>query len=92
MLGITPKIFLHKFAANHKDNTITLKKTAETNITKAGFNCNVENSVAYSPFTYFITATVYRPIINGSSPISFFRNSFFTNHHFYCELRGPPFC
>lgn len=92
VLGITPKIFLHNIAANHLDTSLSKKKCSATTISKATFNCNVENSVAHSPYIYFIAAACFTPILNGIEPTAIYKKSFFSRCHFYCELRGPPFC
>jgi len=51
--AITPKRLLHNLVANHKDTTTYSKLTdGKTELSKSGFNCQVDNLVATSPFTY----------------------------------------
>ena len=92
MLGITPTVFLHRIAANHIDSVDILKKGCCNHISKATIHCSLENSAAYSPFIFSIAAPSVLPILNCIIPIPLYKNNFYSIHHFYCELRGPPSC
>ena len=91
-LSITPIIFIHSLVANHKDVYIGLKKDGDQKISKATFNCNIENCVAYSPFIPAIGIPKYAAVKHFISLDIFYKNNFYSRHHFFCELRGPPFC
>ena len=91
-LSITPVFFLHTLVANHKDGYVGLKKDNTQKISKSTLNCNVENCVAHSPFVPTIDVTkneIAKHFINLNI---FYKNDFYSRHHFFCELRGPPFC
>lgn len=92
MLGITPTIFLHRLAANHRDAAFTDKNKQGPHISKVSFHCNLESSVAHSPFIFIIAAPVYITVLSVAPHITIYKNNFFSRHHFYCELRGPPSC
>jgi hypothetical protein len=51
LFGITPKKLLHTIVANHTDSVPYKTDAAKpTQVSTAGFNCQVENLVAESPF------------------------------------------
>ena len=91
-LSITPIFFLHALVANHKDGYVGFKKDNVQKIGKATFNCNIENCVAQSPFIPIIEVTKYESAKKIISLNEFYKNGFYSRHHFFCELRGPPFC
>ena len=91
-LSITPKIFLHALVANHKDGNVGLKKDNTQKISKSTLNCNVENCVAYSPFIPATSVPKYEAVKHCISLDIFYKNDFFSRHHFFCDFRGPPFC
>lgn len=91
-LSITPVIFLHSLAANHKDVPVGFKKDNTQKISRATFNCNIENCVAQSPFIPAIEVPKYTVVNHFISLTSFYKNDFYSRHHFFCELRGPPTC
>ena len=92
MLGITPTIFLHRIAANHTDAVDVLKKGYGNHFSKANFHCNLDNSVAQSPYIFFINAPAKQLVLICANPIALYKNNIYLSHNFYCELRGPPYC
>jgi len=88
--AITPKRFLHNLVANHNDTTYRKLTTGKTELSKAGFNCQVDNLVATSPFTN----TNEKPEIEH--PVFLFSYvqdviaSYLPSSHISVSLRGPP--
>jgi hypothetical protein len=89
-LSNTPKILIHDLIAKHRDYLSWNHDIKGPQVNKAGFNCHFENFVAESPFIYVCTAI--ENIIPSHFAIarSNLAKSFFSQHHFFCELRGPP--
>jgi hypothetical protein len=90
-LGVTPKLFLHKLAANHKDGIGRLSQQKDrVTIQKAFFSCDCNDIVAESPFlddhsAVFVPAPpVYRQEATLLIPLLHATGLFFF------ELRGPP--
>ncbi|MFL5788708.1 MAG: hypothetical protein ACJ748_11690 [Flavisolibacter sp.] len=89
-LGLTPKILLHNFLADHKDSCFDNHSLKGDQVTKEGYNCSFENLVAESPF---ISEDL---IIETSQPeantrhISFTLTDYLLHLSHYAELRGPP--
>jgi len=88
-LGITPKVFLHKLIAGHKDLAYTCHGTTDQ-FTKAGFRCNCDNQVVQVPYIHQIVAILL------VVPICFPTDQITADHSFPCSphlifgLRGPP--
>ena len=88
--SVTPKIFLHTLAANHKDRPAGNTENTPR-ITTAGFSCNCESVVAESSFEQ-ANRTVSELII----PIFFLTHQdkvtpvFISPGYFVFGLRGPP--
>ncbi|WP_275825089.1 hypothetical protein [Paraflavitalea sp. CAU 1676] len=87
--SIMPRKALHDFLVSHTDGVTTVKSDV-AQLSKAGFNCSVQNLVAESPF-----AAVHQTI-----DLPFAQVHFLATCPFYCEvhtspvffytLRGPP--
>ncbi|HVZ95942.1 MAG TPA: hypothetical protein VG847_03645 [Chitinophagaceae bacterium] len=89
VLAITPKITLHNWFANHTDKTADRPASDKTQLSKAGFNCKVDDLVAEGHFI----AGSHIEIIN--LPVAYFFPSYnlpgFTSGKvFQSKLRGPP--
>lgn len=89
-IAITPVALLHTLSANHRDISYADKNQQGDQYAKAGVSCKTIDFVAEAQFlaaqgTLIIAAT--KP---AASYNSFFANAFYSRHHFYAELRGPP--
>ncbi len=91
-LSITPRIILHNLVANHRDGGFSTPNSKQTEVSKAGFNCHFDDLVAESPFIATEEIQVAPPLLSFKLLIQFSKISFFSRHHFYAELRGPPSC
>lgn len=84
-----PRVYLHDIFASHQDN-ITKVESDQASIVKFGYNCDINDTVATSPFTgttpvIEIPAEIYFPVFHTryTSQIATAAPSCFT-------LRGPP--
>ncbi|MEP6713848.1 MAG: hypothetical protein ABJA37_15585 [Ferruginibacter sp.] len=89
-LSITPVIVLHKIAANHKDISYANKQQKGDQYSKAGINCNCINFVAEAPFINTFSPINFTFPKSVSSFTNYYRETFYSQHHFYAALRGPP--
>ncbi len=90
LLGITPKKVLHNWIANHSDQVPVGGKNHHTQISYAGYQCNVENLVSESPFE---NVTFTTPAFDKPSffvPYSASIVSYYSQHFYTRDLRGPP--
>ncbi len=90
-LSITPKKILHNWIADHQDRVpVAVQDLGSKTVAMAGYHCNVDSLVVESPFQLFAyTSPQNESILFGLvivEPLA----SFFSLHHFYSELRGPP--
>lgn len=82
---------MHNLTANHKDISYADKQPKGDQYSKTGINCNCINFVAEAPFiNTFIPINLIAPK-SVSSFTDYYREAFHSRHHFYAELRGPPF-
>ncbi len=88
-LSIMPRLYLHDLFASHQD-IITHTSDAEPGIVKNGYNCNLNDLVATSPFTetvkvVTVDADLYFPVLHTryTSQIATAAPDCFTR-------RGPP--
>ena len=89
-LSITPKKTLHTWLADHTDQVPGKSSGHATTIGVAGYHCNIDNLVAESPFSLSATPLL-SPVINRViSQYQQAETGFYSRHHFYAELRGPP--
>ena len=90
-LGITPKRTLHSVVANHKDAAAKSTKPAQgPELSRSGFNCQLDNLVCESPFTpeassFYISATEVFPVY-----LNHFVSAQYSFEHPSFGLRGPP--
>lgn len=90
-LGITPKRTLHSVIANHRDVAAkSTKQTQGSELSRSGFNCQVDNLVCESPFTpeassFYISVAEVFPVY-----IHHFVSAQYSSEHFSFGLRGPP--
>ncbi|MEO7120060.1 MAG: hypothetical protein ABIY62_03130 [Ginsengibacter sp.] len=89
VLGITPKKTLHTWFANHTDSSSKIPESKTPQISKGGFNCQLDDLVAESHFISFGTLVV----VNLPSIHSFFSLDIpcvISLSSFHNNLRGPP--
>lgn len=87
--SITPKKTLHDWIVCHTDG-VSITKSAEAQVAKAGFNCSYQNLVAESPFiadSQPLDVALHQEYAITSAAI-------FSRIHaidlFFRSLRGPP--
>lgn len=90
VLSITPKKLLHTWLANHRDQPTKAAHNQSTSIDVAGYHCNVDNLVAESSFEQTLAEFHLKCPQVFSSFKGELSYSFYSLHHFYSELRGPP--
>ena len=88
-LSITPLFVAHTLFATHKDKSQNNSLTG-IQLSESGYNCNCENFVAEGQFvkdclSFEIISINVQTIYNTSRGYTFF-----TQPHFFSELRGPP--
>jgi hypothetical protein len=89
ILAVTPKITLHNWFANHTDKVANGPASDKTQLSKAGYNCKVDNLVAEG---HFITnsAVVIINVPVFYSFVSYKLPGCPPGQVFYTALRGPP--
>ncbi len=86
-LGITPKKFLHDAFATHADKKPLTEKPYQ--LSKSGYNCNVNSLVAEPVFENTFTLFSYPPTLTYSFYL--LKNiSYSSPFKVYSQLRGPP--
>jgi hypothetical protein len=88
-LSITPKKVLHDWIVCHNDGVTHLQKT-DAQLNKAGFNCNVQNLVAESPFLADHHNMEIAPLLTHTAPPATVLHQVYTTHCFFFQHRGPP--
>ena len=88
-LSIAPVFFVHTLFASHIDKKNTTSSTGYQ-LSESGYNCKCEDFVAEGQFlndaqSISITIPIAFSIFNETAGYTFF-----AQHHFYSELRGPP--
>jgi hypothetical protein len=92
--GITPRLTLHNLVANHKDGRAknALPDPFSKQLSKAGFNCQCDNTIIESPFvsegitSYIIITSSFEAYQN------IFTEEVFSSQQYCSSLRGPPAC
>ena len=88
--SLTPKTFLHTLIANHEDIRVNTSD-GKAQITENGFRCDVENTVAESPFD---DSGIASPEI--IAPVFFLTHQqrvipfIYSETNYVKGLRGPP--
>ncbi len=89
-MAITPAMFFHNMLAGHHDENIEHHHKRTNEIAKASINCHWDNMVCEQSFLNNSTViSIATPFFCEAKPIASY-SAFFTQHHFYAELRGPP--
>ncbi len=89
LLAVTPKITLHNWFANHTDKTSNGPSSDKTQLSKAGYNCKVDDLVAEGHFianseTVVINVPVFYSFVSYQLP------NCPPGQVFHTTLRGPP--
>jgi len=88
-LSITPKRFLHEVFAKHSDSRTKKNTDKPFQFTYQGFNCDVDNIVAQSPFESYQCSFAFSSF-SSFLPYIFSNVSFSSTEHIHSSLRGPP--
>lgn len=88
--SITPVIVLHNLFADHSDIVINHNHIKSNEVAKAGINCHIESFVAERNFIASYTPLHLSYPANYSEFFSRYVLAFYSQHHFFAELRGPP--
>lgn len=90
VLSITPVIFLHNMFADHLDLKIEHHHKRTNEVAKAGIDCHTENFVAERNFLFMFHPVQF--LLSAAFPALFstYIQDFYSQHHFFAELRGPP--
>lgn len=88
-LSITPVFFVHTMFASHKDK-VNSTSAKGYQLSPGGFNCNCEDFVAEGQYLndgQIISINIPQAFSVYNEKAGY---TFFSQHHFYSELRGPP--
>ena len=86
----TPSIVFHNMLAGHHDETLQHHHTQNNEVAKAGANCHFDTLVCEASYlNNIVPITIELPFFSGAAYFSSYQ-TFYTQHHFYAELRGPP--
>ena len=89
--GITPVILLHNLIADHTDVSYHDAQLKGTQVSKSGINCHCESFVVEAQFlNTFKPISLIAPDVLPSLLNTFYKSNFYSQHHFFAELRGPP--
>jgi hypothetical protein len=89
-ISITPTSIYHDLFADHTDTVIIHEHLHDTEVTRAGIDCDNLGFVADKNYLFSMDLL---DIVCPAPTVVFHNNpyqQFFSQHHFYAELRGPP--
>lgn len=90
--SIAPVALLHDAITKHKDACYHNLEQKEKSISKADVNCRCISFVADVHFiSSFFPEHLHQPIQATQIRNQFYLSQFYSQHHFFAELRGPPF-
>ncbi|MDQ6814784.1 MAG: hypothetical protein M3040_13690 [Bacteroidota bacterium] len=89
-LSITPSVVFHNLFSTHKDHDIAHNHTHSNEIAKAGINCHFNNLVCKNHFIILSTAPSSASKDFSARAMITSAQHFYSQHHFFAELRGPP--
>jgi hypothetical protein len=90
VISITPVTLYHDLLSDHIDKNIQHKHSDQTEVATGSVNCHMDGFVADKNYTFTIESFDFRCpgitclYIHKPAP------DFYSQHHFYAELRGPP--
>lgn len=89
-ISITPVSVYHDLFSDHTDSNIIHNHSHQSEVAKAGFDCDSAGLVADK--NYWFTITFVNFTCPGIACIFYKKTfqDFYSQHHFYKELRGPP--
>jgi hypothetical protein len=87
---ITPVSIYHDLFADHSDIHIEHNHFHGSEVAKAGIDCDDIGFVADKNYLFTITSVNFK--CRGITCIFYSKpgENFYSQHHFYAELRGPP--
>jgi hypothetical protein len=88
--SIAPKQLLHDAITGHKHQYIKYDGDINIHSSNSSFQCNWSNDAIESPFANQPAFHLDHPAITYSSQFSIYILSFYSTHHFFSSLRGPP--
>ena len=89
--SITPSIAIHNLFAHHTDKDIQHHHAQTNEVATAGYNCHFDNLVCEGSFLSSINIILEKPVVTVTIYRAAYSKSFYSLHHFFTELRGPPF-
>ncbi|HET6995338.1 MAG TPA: hypothetical protein VFI06_10175 [Chitinophagaceae bacterium] len=89
-VSIVPKQLLHDAVTGHKHSYIKLDGSVNVQASKNGFQCNWSNDVVESPFTDEPSFQLDHPGKTYSHEFNIYILTYYSAHHFFSSLRGPP--
>ena len=89
-LNITPATVLHDLFFDHTDYDVVHNHKHANEVAKAGVNCHFNSFVCQPNFVPLFTSIKLNPPDNTAGCLIFRMVNFYSLHHFYAELRGPP--
>ena len=88
--GITPKRTLHNLVANHKDGKVASVHSEAAALSKASFNCQIDNLISESPFVSEKIVLVQTPVPFAADHTVLQLPCFHSSEDYSFGLRGPP--
>ena len=93
--GITPRLTLHNLVANHKDGrsqSSSLPDPFSKQLSKAGFNCQCDNTIIESPFVQENAIASVHSLSAFEVYKNIFTEDVYSSQEYCSSLRGPPAC
>lgn len=88
--SITPAIVFHDLFSAHADYDIVHNHKHNSEVAKAGINCHFDSFVGKTSFVNLFTPFNFEPHNINTAFLIIRNQNFYSQHHFYAELRGPP--
>jgi hypothetical protein len=89
-LSITPAVVFHDLFSGHTDYKVQHHHKHTNEIAIASVNCHFDSFVCSHSFVNLYTPVTFDPVINLNTFLAVESREFYSEHHFYAELRGPP--
>ena len=92
LISIVPKTYFHDLIAHHKDISNCKQVHHKPILHQQGFNCHFDDLVVTLPFVLSAPFSYHQIEIFPEKQKQYFTIHFYSQHHFFSELRGPPVC
>jgi hypothetical protein len=89
-VSITPKQLLHDAITGHKHNYKKFTGTPDFQTSKKGFQCNWNNDVIESPFTFRAEIQLEQPVFVYNLYFNLYTSGYHSTELFFNTFRGPP--